>query len=80
MTAACSANREGGTPTSRVNAVLNALAEDATRTATLGFTPLDTTNCTAEARHEENTTLFVTGELIPLLSENKVMFPLLTHA
>ncbi len=60
--------------------VLNALAEDATRTAALGFTPLDAADFTVEARREENTTLFATGELLSLLSENKIMFPLLSHA
>ena len=60
--------------------ILNALAAEETQTCALGFTPLLAEGMVAELRVEEDTTLFVTGELPALFSENKAMFPLLSHA
>ena len=60
--------------------ILNALAAEETKTAHLGFTPADAEVFHAEPHVEENTTLFVTGELTGLFSENRIMFPLLSHA
>ncbi len=60
--------------------ILNALAEEETKTAVLGFTPSDADGFDVEPRVEEDTTLFVTGELVALFSENRAMFPLLSHA
>ena len=59
---------------------LNALARAETRNCVLGFTPLDASDSAAAPREEENTTLFVSGGLTSLFQENKVMFPLLSHA
>ncbi len=67
----------GGAP---LQAVLSALAKAETRIARLGFTPLDAQCFQAEPRREEDTTLFVKGELKALFSENRAMFPLLSHA
>jgi GNAT superfamily N-acetyltransferase len=59
---------------------LNALAREETRTCVLGFTPMDASDCAVAPREEENTTLFVSGGLVSLFQENKIMFPLLSHA
>jgi hypothetical protein len=60
--------------------ILNALAAEETETAVLGFTPINAEGMTVSPRVEEDTTLFVTGELAGLFSENQAMFPLLSHA
>lgn len=60
--------------------ILNALAEEDTMTASLGFTPFYADGFDVEPRIEEDTTLFVTGELVDLFSKNRAMFPLLSHA
>ena len=60
--------------------VLSALAAESTKTAALGFTPVDPSGFDCEPRREAGTTLFAEGTLIPLLRENRVMFPLLSHA
>lgn len=63
-----------------LRAILNALAMEETKTAVLGFTPTDAGNMVVEPRIEEDTTMFVTGELVELLNQNLAMFPLLSHA
>lgn len=63
-----------------LQAVLAALAAESTANAILGFTPADASGFTAEARREAGTTLFAEGSLLPLFRENRVMFPLLSHA
>ncbi len=60
--------------------ILNALAAEDTNIALLGFTPSDVEGFSIGPRIEEDTTLFVTGELVGLFSENRAMFPLLSHA
>ena len=59
---------------------LNALATEETKTAVLGFTPTDAGDMVVGPRVEEDTTMFVTGELVDLLNQNLAMFPLLSHA
>jgi hypothetical protein len=46
----------------------------------LGFSPLDTTNFICQKRFEEDTTLFVYGEDNRLLSNDILMFPVISHA
>ena len=60
--------------------ILNALAAEDTQTAVLGFTPSDVDGFSVEPHTEEDTALFVTGELAKLFLENRAMFPLLSHA
>ena len=60
--------------------VLSALAAESTKTAALGFTPADPSSFHCGPRQEADTALFAQGELLPLLRENRVMFPLLSHA
>ena len=61
-------------------ALLNALAREDTQVCRLGFTPLDAAGFSVEPRREQDTTLFVSEKLLPLFLENRVMFPLLSHA
>jgi hypothetical protein len=66
--------------TAPLSEILNALAAENTKTAVLGFTPADAEDMAVEPRIEEDTTLFVTGELAALFLENRAMIPLLSHA
>lgn len=67
----------GGAP---LREILNALAREETKTAALGFTPADFSGFDISLRREEDSTMFVQGELKGLFSGNRLMFPLLSHA
>ncbi len=67
----------GGAP---LGEILSALARPETKTAVLGFTPLDAEGFTARPRREADTTLFVRGAAADLFAQDRLMFPPLFHA
>jgi predicted N-acetyltransferase YhbS len=60
--------------------VLCTMAQQNTKIATLGFTPTQINDFEITELHKHNTTLFVLNGKENLFKENKLMFPLLSHA
>lgn len=60
--------------------ILCALAEKTTRKAVLGFAPKQVDSYEITELHEEDTTLFILSGKENLFINNKLMFPLLSHA
>lgn len=60
--------------------ILNELAGEKTRRVVLGFSPQETEGCACEGIGNEEDTLFLYGQKENLFRENRLMFPLLSHA
>jgi len=59
--------------------VLNALATEQTKRATLKFMPINSENYEVTLFKEEDSTLMVMGDKEELFKNNKLMFPMLSH-
>lgn len=68
-----------GTPNCTLENILASVADTVTTTAILGFTPQNTGNCIFKEKESE-VTLFVFDKKENIFSENKIMFPTLSHA
>lgn len=64
----------------RMEALLNAAADPAVRSAVLGFTPKTFESGSFTPLRQEDTTLFVLAGKEPPFAQNRLMFPLLSHA
>lgn len=60
--------------------ILTAVAKEHTKKIRLGFTPKESLNLTCGLHREEDTTLFVYKGFENLIQNEKVMFPVLSHA
>lgn len=60
--------------------ILSAVAPTNIKSITFGFTPLDTEKMETSLLKEENTTLFLLSTKENIFQDNKLMFPLLSHA
>lgn len=60
--------------------ILSTVAENDTDKIVLGFTPQNTDGFEVNLLKEKNTTLFLLSEKENLFEQNKLMFPLLSHA
>ena len=63
-----------------IDDILCTMAEENTKTVTLGFTPKQMKNCKITELHKKDITLFVLKEKENLFVDNQLMFPLLSHA
>ncbi len=64
----------------RLSDILAAVAPERTRRIRLGFTPKETEGMEAGLLREEDTTLFVRGDICAKLAAERLMFPMLSHA
>jgi GNAT superfamily N-acetyltransferase len=62
-----------------LNNVIEAMADKSISKVVFGFTPIDTDSCDVDVLKEENTTLFVLGDIADCLKNNQLMFPVLSH-
>ena len=69
-----------GAPGQDLQEVLSAAAREETKTVRLGFSPVPCGFGEPALFREENTTLFLWKDKENLFAENKLMFPLLSHA
>lgn len=60
--------------------VIKSLVNKKIKTVVLGFTPNDINGYHANLLQEEDTTLFVMKDKADLFRDNKLMFPVLSHA
>lgn len=63
-----------------LNSVIKALENKAVKKVVLGFTPKDEEGYSIELLQEKNTTLFIMRDKADLFEENRLMFPVLSHA
>lgn len=60
--------------------IIRTLSNKEITTVVLGFTPNDTSNYCVNLLQEDDTTLFVMKDNVDLFQNNKLMFPILSHA
>lgn len=60
--------------------IINALTNKEVKTVVLGFTPNDVENYYVNLLQDADTTLFVMNDKVDLFQNNKLMFPILSHA
>jgi len=60
--------------------IIEAMVTKENNKVVLGFTPKDTESYNQTVLHEENTTLFILDDKKRIFNNNKIMFPVLSHA
>lgn len=60
--------------------IIDSLASKKVKKVVLGFTPYETDGYCVNLLHEEDTTLFVMKDKTGLFKDNRLMFPVLSHA
>jgi GNAT superfamily N-acetyltransferase len=63
-----------------VDNIIKALTNKEVKTVIFGFTPNDISSCCMNLLKEDNTTLYVMKDKEDLFQNNKLMFPVLSHA
>jgi GNAT superfamily N-acetyltransferase len=69
-----------GTTNSLLEEILGEISLSSDDEILLGFTPFDTGGFTCQKHLEEDTTLFVYGDFIGHFGDDKLMFPIISHA